>query len=77
MRINGKKVLGALGLMAAGGVLTLAELVRELCSERSGQWNRDAMRTFCDGIENGNLKAEYIGKGNVRFTTYKHEEPSE
>lgn len=77
MKINAKKVLGALGLMAAGGVLTLAELAREMTSKKHGQQNRDAMRLFCDAIENENLDAEYIGKGKVQFTTYKYGKPSE
>lgn len=82
MNTTAKKVLAALGLMAAGGLLTMVEMARELTVGKHAQENRDATRILLDGFENGTLNVEGAGFGKVKVSCWRlqpstEEEPSE
>lgn len=66
MKVNTKKLMKALGLMAAGSVLTMIELGRELTTGKHAQENRDFMRLCFDGYENGTLEMKNVGLGKVQ-----------
>ena len=78
MKINGKKILGALGLMAAGSLLTMVETARELTTAKHAQENRDFIRVALDGIENETLDVKPAGFGKVQASCiYKADEVPE
>ena len=75
MKINGKKILGALGLMAAGSLLTMVEIARELTTTKHAQENRNFFRVALDGIENETLDVKSAGFGKMQVSCiYKADE---
>ena len=68
MKINGKKILAAAGLMAAGGVLAILETTRELTTSKHAEENRRSFRILMDGYENGTLQVRPEGFGKVRVS---------
>lgn len=77
MKINAKKILGALGLMGAGAALALVETARELTVAKDAQKNRDFMRVLFEGYENGTLEVKPAGFGKVQASCIRWEKPSE
>lgn len=74
MKINGKKILGALGLMAAGSLLTMVETARELTTAKHAQENRDFIRVALDGIENETLDIKPAGFGKMQVSCMYRED---
>ena len=68
MKINGKKLIAAAGLMAAGGLLAILETTRELTTSKHAEDNRKAVRILLDGYENGTLQVRPEGLGKVRVS---------
>ena len=68
MKVNGKKILGALGLMGAGALLTLVETARELTVSKHAEENRKAVRIMLDGYESDTLNVETVGLGKVKVS---------
>lgn len=75
MKINGKSILKAVGLMSAGALLAMVETARELTVSKHSEENRKAMRILLDGYESDTLNVEGAGFGKVKVSAmYKADE---
>lgn len=75
MKINGKSILKAVGLMGAGALLALVETARELTTDKHAEENRKAVRILLDGYESNTLNVEGAGFGKVKVSAmYKADE---
>lgn len=78
MKINGKSILKAVGLMGAGALLAMVETARELTVSKHAEENRKAMRILMDGYESDTLNVEGAGFGKVKVSAmYKADEVPE
>jgi len=68
MKINGKSILKAVGLMGAGALLAMVETARELTVSKNAEENRKAMRIMMDGYENGTLDIKPAGFGKAKVS---------